>query len=93
MNSDSAIKLNVSGRVQGVAFRWFTVKVGRALGLAGYAKNLVDGSVEIEAEGNKSDLDQFIEKVKTGPSISRVDHVKIEWAEPTNNFKNFNVKY
>jgi acylphosphatase len=93
MDSDSSVKLIVSGKVQGVSFRWFTVQIGKKIGLNGYAKNLSDGSVEIQVEGKTDDLESFIEKVKVGPNMARVDHVATEWSGLKHQFDNFEIRY
>ena len=69
------------------------VKTGRSLALIGYAKNLPDGNVEIRGEGNKMDIQRFIGKVKQGPPLSRVDSIEMMWTNPSNQFKDFTVKY
>jgi len=93
MENKSAANLVVSGKVQGVGFRWYVVQKGRSLALIGYAKNLPNGNVEIHAEGNKIDIQRFIEIVKKGPPSSQVDKVEIMWINASNRFKDFIVKY
>ena len=73
------IKMNVQGRVQGVAFRYMTKIVADTLNIDGYAKNLDDGSVEIMAQGTDENIKSFINKVKASPSPQgRVDHYTLE---------------
>ncbi|HKV12689.1 MAG TPA: acylphosphatase [Thermoanaerobaculia bacterium] len=67
-----AFRLWVSGRVQGVGFRWFTRKVARELGLSGRVRNLPDGRVEVEVAGDPQKLDAFRERLRQGPPGSRV---------------------
>ncbi len=93
MDSISLVKMIVSGKVQGVSFRWFTVQIGKNMGLKGYAKNHIDGTVEIHATGNPCNLKVLIEKVKIGPPTSRVDHVEIEWGSDIIPFTNFEIRY
>ena len=93
MEDKSAIRFVVSGKVQGVGFRWYVVQKGRSLALIGYAKNLQDGNVEVHAEGNKIDIQRFMEKVKKGPPLSRVDHIEMKWITASNRFKDFTIKY
>jgi acylphosphatase len=62
----------VRGHVQGVGFRWFTRVAARELGVVGKVRNLPDGSVEIEAAATPEVLDRFRERVRQGPSGSRV---------------------
>jgi acylphosphatase len=67
-----AFRLWVSGRVQGVGFRWFTRQAARDLGLAGRVRNLPDGRVEMEAAGSPEQLDAFRERLRQGPPGARV---------------------
>lgn len=62
----------VEGRVQGVGFRWFTRCQARALGLAGWVKNLPDGRVEARAGGPVPDLVAFERLLEEGPPASEV---------------------
>mgnify|MGYP001322183485 CR=1 FL=1 len=71
MEDELSVKLTVSGKVQGVSFRWFTVQAAREMGLCGYAKNLPDGTVEVMAEGTKAGLESLIKKVKQGSPFSK----------------------
>ncbi len=71
-----AARLVVSGRVQGVGFRAFALGVARERGITGYARNLSDGTVEIRAEGEYSDIDSFIADLEAGNGLSRVDHIR-----------------
>lgn len=56
-------------------------------------KNLSDGSVEIQVEGKTDDLESFIEKVKVGPNMARVDHVATEWSGLNHQFDDFEIRY
>jgi acylphosphatase len=69
----------VSGRVQGVGFRYSTQEVARDLGLAGWVRNLADGRVELEAEGDRAALDRLLEFLRAGPRMARVDGVSVDW--------------
>jgi acylphosphatase len=75
------LHLRVLGRVQGVGFRYFVLACARALELRGTVRNHRDGSVEIEAEGERSDLERLLAEVRTGPRLARVTHVEETWAE------------
>ncbi len=93
MENNCTVELTVSGKVQGVNFRWFTVLAGRDLSLTGYAKNRSNGTVEVIAEGNRTNIEKLIEKVKQGPALSRVDEVEITWLENSDQFENFEIQY
>ncbi len=77
------------GRVQGVGYRAFVVDEGTRLGVTGYAKNLPDGRVEVVAEGDEIALRQFIDRMREGPTLSRVDDVTFRWEHPTHEFQGF----
>lgn len=70
----------VSGRVQGVGYRNFARHYARKIGLAGYAANLADGSVEVEAEGTDAALRQFEVMLRRGPPLARVATVVVSEA-------------
>ena len=65
----------VEGRVQGVGYRWFVRESARRLGIAGWARNRDDGSVEIEAEGGAQALEAFVAELRTGNPLARVDRL------------------
>lgn len=83
----------VSGVVQGVGFRYFTIKQARKLGVSGWVKNTYDGKVEIAAEGEEWQTQELIEKVKIGPSHSSVSGVQVEKEEYKNEFTGFEVRF
>ncbi len=90
----SALRAVVHGRVQGIGFRDYVLTRARFLGLAGYARHQPDGrSVEVVAEGPRSDLEQLLEHLHEGPRMSRVDVVDAEWGEPTGAYGHFGVGY
>jgi len=68
---------HVSGRVQGVGFRWFVQESASVEGLHGWVRNLPDGRVEIRAEGDAEALDRFEHHVRGGPRGARVDEVEV----------------
>lgn len=77
-DADSTVRrgLRITGRVQGVGFRWFTRRSADDLGVRGSVRNRPDGSVEIHAEGTESSLERFEERVRRGPPGARVDEVR-----------------
>jgi len=66
----------VSGRVQGVGFRWFVMREAVRLGLEGYVQNLPDGAVEAVARGGKKAMDELEQILACGPATARVDRVE-----------------
>jgi len=83
----------VSGRVQGVFFRSNTQKMAAKLGLTGWVKNKMDGTVEIVAEGSKDDLKKLLSWCNEGPSMARVEDIEVEWGKATDEFEHFSVRY
>lgn len=77
-----ARRLLVSGRVQGVFYRNWTIAEARALGHSGWVRNLRSGQVEIHAAGLEDALDALAERCRRGPPAARVDAVLAEEAEP-----------
>lgn len=79
----------VSGRVQGVGFRWFSQKSATSLRISGYARNLSDGRVEVYAMGTPEQLNEFAGLLWKGPDRSDVRTVEEQEAVPeaTNGFR------
>ncbi len=72
-----AIRVLVSGRVQGVGYRMASYERARRLGVTGWVRNREDGSVEVFAQGDAKQLDAFVLWLREGPAYSRVDGVSI----------------
>jgi acylphosphatase len=68
----------VSGRVQGVGFRYFTQAAAARAGVAGWVRNLPDGRVEAAAEGEAAAIEAFEHQLRQGPPGSRVDRVDVD---------------
>ncbi len=83
--------LLVSGRVQGVDYRYSTRNFASKLGLVGWVKNRGDGKVEIVAEGDKIHLEELAEWAKHGSRFSKVDAVDIELQPASGEFSDFNI--
>jgi len=69
----------VRGRVQGVGFRASAAYEARRLGLAGWARNRFDGTVEVLAEGDDAAADSFVAWLRRGPSLAHVTGVDVDW--------------
>ena len=93
MNSLCQVKIRVAGKVQGVWFRAFTREKATELVVTGWVQNETDGAVYLEANGKKSKLDLFIDKLKQGPERSVVDDVEVEWAPAGDNWTHFDIRY
>ena len=74
-------------------FRDFAVRRARRLGLVGYVKNLPDGSVEAVAQGAPERLEQFVEALRRGSLLSRVDRVDVERRAPAAQYGDFFIAW
>lgn len=91
VSSPQRVHMLVTGMVQGVGFRYFTVMAARRYGLTGWVRNRRDGSVELEAQGERADLDRFSKTIEAGPRWSRVEHVTIDSLAPIVGESGFSV--
>jgi len=92
MDQKKLYKIRVTGRVQGVGFRQACLREARYRGLSGFVKNLSDGSVYIEAEGNPEQLNELVAWCQKGPGYGSVEEVTVEH-HPPQNFNSFIVRY
>ena len=83
--------MRIYGRVQGVGFRYYTQNEAVARQISGWIRNMPDGSVYIEAEGDKEQLEQFINWCETGPQWARVTDVKRQYV-PLNGYSGFEIR-
>jgi acylphosphatase len=84
----------VHGRVQGVYYRAFASRIARSLHIKGYVRNINrTGDVEVEAEGERTTVEQFIEKLKEGPEDAVVEKADTRWSDYTGQYNSFDVRY
>jgi len=83
----------VTGRVQGVGFRWWTEAQARALDLSGFVRNLADGSVEVQAVGTVEDLERLERALWDGPDAAAVARVEEHPVDPLGRRSGFAVDY
>ncbi|MBH27958.1 MAG: acylphosphatase [Chloroflexi bacterium] len=81
----------VRGRVQGVAFRYHTALKANQLGLEGWVRNNEDGSVQIEAQGQESSLNDLIGYIQKGPAHAKVDEVETKWIKDKESSGRFRI--
>ncbi len=94
MTDLASVQLIIRGRVQGVNFRAFASEQAQELGLTGYARNLPDGkSVEVRAEGDRSQLEKLVGSLRVGPRRAIVEGLAISWSEYTGNYPDFSIRY
>jgi acylphosphatase len=87
-----AVRVKVTGRVQGVSFRWYAVQEAERLGVAGWVSNEADGSVAAFVEGDDDAVDALVAWCHQGPSYARVRHVAVTEAQPTG-ARSFDIRY
>jgi acylphosphatase len=93
MKDMARVHVVISGRVQGVAYRYFAEKYADALGITGWVRNLYDGGVEVLAEGDRANLEQFLARLKEGPRLAQVDDFDVRWQEATGEFPDFRITF
>jgi len=79
--------------VQGVGFRYFATSTAKNHPVTGYVRNLDTGDVQVEVEGDREVVMQFLIDLKKGPKWSHIDKFQIEWKPYDNQFSEFGVKY
>lgn len=86
-------EITVIGRVQGVGYRFFALEKAQEMGITGWTRNMVDGSVKIIAQGDEPTLKTYVDYLNIGPTLSRVDKISVYKSEVLTVFDNFSVKY
>ena len=87
------VRVIVTGLVQGVNFRHYTRQTAISCNVAGWVRNLPDGSVEGCFEGEERDVDALLEWCRTGPGWARVDHLAVRHEECRGDFDRFEIKH
>ena len=85
-------KIHITGHVQGVGFRWSAASEARNRDIKGFVKNFPNGSVYIEAEGTREQLNAYVEWCKKGPGFGFVESVNIDTFPPVN-YTDFRIEY
>ncbi len=87
------VHLFIDGRVQGVFYRAFTRNVATKLGLCGWVKNLYDGRVEAVIEGERTLIEEAIQRYRVGPPGAHVSDIEVEWEEFSGKENGFEIRY
>jgi acylphosphatase len=87
------VRVFAGGRVQGVAYRFFAEKCAGRMGITGWVRNLPDGRVEVLAEGSGESIEAFLERLREGPSLARVDSFAVRRETSTGEFRDFQVVF
>ena len=86
-------EIKVTGRVQGVGFRFYAFNKALEIGIKGWVKNSRDYGVEVVAQGSETDVNTFIDYLQIGPPLARVDKISKYKMNLLTDFNNFSVKY
>jgi acylphosphatase len=90
----ASVRVVVYGYVQGVFFRTFASRQATKLGLSGYVRNLSTGeAVEVQAEGERKQLEELIGSLEVGSPLARVERVVTSWSKYTGSYFGFSIKY
>ena len=92
-SSRKRVHVLVAGRVQGVAFRYYTRREALSLGLSGWVRNLADGRVEAVVEGPASDVEVMVEWIRRGPPGARVDGLEVQDEPPRGKSGKFEITF
>lgn len=87
------LQIRITGVVQGVGYRYFVVSRARAAQVTGWVKNRADGTVEIEAVGERGALDGFLRYVRVGPPAAHVYGVETHWFDDDHRYESFDVRF
>ena len=87
------LKAKVSGKVKGVWFRKYALDSARDIGVVGMVKNLVDGTVLVNASGKDENLRKFKELLENGSPKSRVDRIDYSWEDSSVEYSTFEIEY
>ena len=87
-----AVRLVITGRVQGVGFRWFVEREAAILQIAGWVRNNSDGSVEVLAQGTRDQLAGLHSRLREGPRAARIDEVEVAEAQPVAGLTSFQIR-
>jgi acylphosphatase len=93
MSDMARLHARVHGEVQGVSFRYYTMRRASELGLSGFVRNHWDGSVEVVAEGEREAVDQLLAWLHIGPPSAAVERVDSQWEKPSGEFRRFEVTF
>lgn len=88
---DARVHIRVRGRVQGVGFRAHVGYMARQIGVTGWVRNVGWDVVEALADGDRAQVDRFVEMMKVGPPGSRVDESQVEFETARGEFRDFSI--
>ncbi len=89
----TALHILISGRVQGVGFRWFVERQSDEFGVDGHVRNLPDGRVEVFAQADEKILERFCDALRQGPALSRTDELLKKRVPVDPQLRGFHIRF
>jgi acylphosphatase len=93
MSEMACARVLITGRVQGIGYRFFVTARAENYPIVGYVRNLETGAVEVEVEGEKQVVMDFINEIRQGPRHAQIRDFQMEWKPFKMNYDSFFVKY
>ncbi len=90
--SEKRVRIHISGIVQGVSFRYYTLQEALRSGVTGWVRNVPDGRVEAVIEGSDAAVEHLVAWCRQGPRGARVEHVEVLPETPTGEFQGFRIR-
>jgi len=87
------VHIQISGRVQGVFFRYETQALAEEIGVKGWVRNTPDGGVEAVFEGEKEKVERMLDFCRRGPPGAKVIGVEVKWEPYRGGFSSFDIRY
>ncbi|OGR90615.1 MAG: hypothetical protein A2992_00165 [Elusimicrobia bacterium RIFCSPLOWO2_01_FULL_59_12] len=88
----AAAHVLIKGRVQGVGYRFFAQDAAEPFALKGWVRNLPGGDVECVVEGPRLAIERFLEELRKGPPVARVDAVQVDWRPAAGQLAGFTIR-
>ena len=92
MKAPSAAHVIAKGRVQGVGFRYFVQETAEHLELKGWVRNLPNGDVEAEAVGEIAAIENWLDALRKGPTLARVETLQVDWRPINESYLDFSIR-
>jgi acylphosphatase len=86
------VRILIEGRLQGMNFRYYTQQQAQKLGLAGFVRNLSDGRIEIDAQGDDESVEQMLAWCQDGPQSAHLKSILFRYDEPSEHLTGFTVR-
>lgn len=86
------VRILIEGRLQGMNFRYHTQQEAQRLGLGGFVRNLSDGRIEIDAQGDDESIEQLLAWCQDGPQSAQLKSILFRYDEPSEHISDFIVR-